>query len=137
VFSTFCSIFSCNPSFISTAHPSATSCAHPSRRRHSVAPSLFPGAVGQKKEKRKERKQSKKGKRIQTKNERLSHSPSGKGEPIRLSEGDLRHSFPWLGSFLGCTVHALVAISPRSCYVPPHRAFTSPFQYHILSLTLL
>jgi hypothetical protein len=37
----------------------------------------------------------------------------------------LRHSFPWLGSFLGCTVHALVAISPWSCYVPPHRAIPS------------
>jgi hypothetical protein len=34
-------------------------------------------------------------------------------------------SFPWLGSFLGCTVHALVAISPRSCYVPPHQAIAS------------
>jgi hypothetical protein len=47
------SIFSCNPSFISAPHPSATSCAHLSRCRLSVAPSLFRGAVGQKrKEKR-------------------------------------------------------------------------------------
>jgi hypothetical protein len=37
----------------------------------------------------------------------------------------LNHSFPWLGSFRGCTVHALVAISPWSCYVPPHRAIAS------------
>jgi hypothetical protein len=36
-FSTFCSIFSCNPSFISTAPPSATSCAHLSRSHLSVA----------------------------------------------------------------------------------------------------
>jgi hypothetical protein len=61
VFSTFRSIFSCNPSFISAAHPFATSCAHPSRSRLSVAPSLFRGAVGQKrKEKKKESR--KKGK---------------------------------------------------------------------------
>jgi hypothetical protein len=74
---------------------------------------VFPGAVGQKKEKKKEGTQSKKRKkRIQTKRERPLHSPSGKREPIRLGEGVLRHSFPWLGSFLGCTVHALVAISP-------------------------
>jgi hypothetical protein len=114
VFSTFCSTFSCNPSFISAAHPSATSCAHPSRRRLSVASSLFHGAVGQNKEKKegkkKEGKQSKNGKN--TKKERLPHCPSGKREPIRLGEGVLRHSSPWLRSFLGCTVHALVAISP-------------------------
>jgi hypothetical protein len=53
------------------------------------------------------------------------HSPSGKREPIRLGEGVLRHSSPWLESFLGCTMHALVAISPWSCYVPPHRAIPS------------
>jgi hypothetical protein len=32
----------------------------------------------------------------------------------------LRHSFSWLASLLGCTVHTLVAISPWSCYVFPH-----------------
>jgi hypothetical protein len=115
VFSTFCSTFSCNPSFISAAHPSATSCAHPSRRCLSVASSLFHGAVGQNKEKKegkKERRKAVKKRKKYKKKERPSHCPSGKREPIRLGEGVLRHSSPWLRSFLGCTVHALVAISP-------------------------
>jgi hypothetical protein len=60
--STFCSIFSCNPSFISIAHPSATSCAHLSRNHLSVSSSLFRGAVGQK-GKNKRRKAVKKGKK--------------------------------------------------------------------------
>jgi hypothetical protein len=67
-----------------------------------------------KKERRKAVKKEKKNK----KRERPPHSPSGKREPIRLGDGVLRHSFPWLASLLGCTVHALVAISPWSCYVP-------------------
>jgi hypothetical protein len=92
---------------------------HPPPRAHirrtaasRSPPSLFPGAVGQKKEKKKEEKRSKKRKKRFQKKERPPHSPSGKREPIRLGEGVLSHSFPWLGSFRGCTVHALVAISP-------------------------
>jgi hypothetical protein len=111
MFSTFCSIFSSNPSFISAAHPYASSCAHPSRSRLSVGPSLFHGAVGQKKERKKERRKAvKKGKKESKK--RPPHSPSGKRESIRLGEGVLRHSFSWLASLLVCTMHTLVAISP-------------------------
>jgi hypothetical protein len=117
------------PSFLVTL-VSSPLLIHPPPRAHTrratasrSPPSLFPGAVGQKKRKKKEKKRKKessqkKGKKI-PKKERLPHSPSGKREPIRLGEGVLRHSFPWLRSFLGCTMHALVAISP------PHRAIPS------------
>jgi hypothetical protein len=89
--------------------------------RTSIAPlplgRLIPvpwcGRSKQRKKGRKKRKKesSQKTEKIQKK-ERLPHCPSGKREPIRLGEGVLRHSSPWLRSFLGCTVHALVAISP-------------------------
>jgi hypothetical protein len=96
---------------------------HPPPRAHircaaaSLSPpSPFHGVVGQKKgekgKKEKEGKQSKNKKKKNPKKERPPHSSSGKREPIRLGEGVLRHNFPWLGSFLGYTVHALVAISP-------------------------
>jgi hypothetical protein len=49
----------------------------------------------------------------------------------------LCHSFPWLAGLLACTVHALVAVFPWLCHVPPHRAISYIFQYHILSLALL
>jgi hypothetical protein len=93
---------------------------HPPPRAHTCRaaasqspPSLLPGAVGQKKRKKEktERRKVVKKEKIPKKSE-PPHSPSGKREPIRLGEGVLRHSFPSLGSFLGCTVHALVAISP-------------------------
>jgi hypothetical protein len=80
VFSTFCSIFSCNPNFISAAHPSATSCAHPSRRRLSVAPIPVPWCGRSKKKrkkkgkKEKEGKQSKKGKKIPKKKRAAAQS---------------------------------------------------------------
>jgi hypothetical protein len=111
VFSTFCSIFSCNPSFISAAHSSATSCAsiaQPPLGRPIPVPW---GRSKKGKKKKKEGKQSKKGKK-EEKKDRPPHSPSGTREPIRLGEGVLRHSFSWLASLLGCTVHTLVAISP-------------------------
>jgi hypothetical protein len=78
VFSTLCSFFSSNPSslpFLFVAHPSTTSPhyssrAHLSRSRLSVAPSLFCGAVGQKrKEKRGKKESNQKGKK-ESKNKR-------------------------------------------------------------------
>jgi hypothetical protein len=79
VFSTFCSIFSCNPSFISAAHPSATSCAHLSRRRLSVAPIPVPWCDRSKQKrkkgkKEKEGKQSKKRKKDSKKRETAAQS---------------------------------------------------------------
>jgi hypothetical protein len=110
VFSPFCSIFSCNPSFISVAHPSATSCAHPLCRCLSVAPSLFPGAVGQKRKKGKKESSQKKEKE-NPKKQRPPHSPSGKREPIRLGERGFAPQFP-----LARTLSGLHCACPGSCF---------------------
>jgi hypothetical protein len=99
------------PSFLVTLVSSPLLIHPPPPRAHirrvaasQSPPSLFSGAVGQKKgkekkEKRERRKAVRKGKK-ESKKKRPPHSPSGKREPIRLGEGVLRHSFPWLGSFL-------------------------------------
>jgi hypothetical protein len=126
VFSTFCSVFSSNPSslsFLSIAHPSTTppyssSRAHPSRSHLSVSASLSRGVEGQKRKEKTERNQKEGKKKRNLIKERLTHSSSRKWEPIRLGEGiqccsfSLARKTPKLHH--ACPVSYLSLIVPRT-----------------------